>query len=360
MYDEEMLIQKSVATALPYAVLDNFQLQPVCDGAMSWRPDASGTLVLDGGHRLDVLFETGEFPTLASIKRKADTMLADARRVLPYPVLVAPYFSEAKQEYLRKIGLSFLDTAGNAWLSAPGVLVDRSGKKPSSKPASASLDYFSDKATLVLRLLFSGESLGIREMSALLEEESFPLSPGYISKTITALVEGGYAVREGGKARLVSRRLLLEDWVEAYRHKARSVAVEGWYYPEANPEVLARKVGGLLGDSGVLTDRSGACFVDAFAAFDSVDVLVRNHAEALAALNGLGAEPVERGANINLCRPVYPASSFFGLRLVDDAPIASDLQLYLDLHCQPRRGQEAADHLFKRRIEPLLKGGSRG
>ncbi len=360
MYNEESLIRESVAAALPRAVLDNFQMQVPCEGGASLRSDASGTLVLDDDHRLEALFETGEFPTLASIGRKADRLLSELSHGSAHTVLVSSYFSEAKQDYLRRLGLSFLDSAGNAWLSAPGILVDRSGKKPLPKPASTSLDFFSDKATLVLRLLFPGESLGVREMSALLEKSGFSLSPGYISKTITALVEGGYAAREGGKVHLVSRRFLLEDWAEAYRRKARSVAAEGWYCPEADPEVLARGVGGSLGDCGVLTDRSGACFVDAYAAFDTIDVLVRNRAEAIVALRDLGAEAVERGANIYLRQPVYPVSSFFGLQLVDDVPIASDLQLYLDLRCQPQRGQEAADHLFTRRIEPLLKGLSHG
>jgi hypothetical protein len=34
--------------------------------------------------------------------------------------------------------------------------------------------------------------------------------------------------------------------------------------------------------------------------------------------------------------------------------VASDVQLYLDLICQPIRGLEAAEHLFDRFIAPII------
>ena len=76
-------------------------------------------------------------------------------------------------------------------------------------------------------------------------------------------------------------------------------------------------------------------------------------------LEKLGAVPAERGANINVREAAYPLSSLYGSRSVDGVPVVSDLQLYLDLRCQPQRGEEAAEHLYERRIRPLLEEGER-
>lgn len=86
----------------------------------------------------------------------------------------------------------------------------------------------------MIRLLFPGESLGVRQMSSLLSEDGFTLSPGYISKTVPSLLEDRYAQRGGsGKIRLSSQDLLLHDWASAYSFKARRRSIEGWYYAES-------------------------------------------------------------------------------------------------------------------------------
>lgn len=355
MSDERSVIAESVHAALSYAVIEwaGDQLANVPERVM--RPDACGTLCLGEGICINACFGTGSFPTLASLEGKARRLKDAAHAFDAAPILIAPFLSEAKQQHLRDWGVGYVDAAGNAWISASGVLIDRSGKKPAMRRAISTSSLFSDKATLVIRLLFSGKVLGVREMSSVLASEGSPLSPGYISKTVAALAQSGYAVKEGKKVRLASRDLLLADWAEAYRSKARAAEIEGWYLPEADPVGLALAVGRALGDGGALTDRAGAYFVDPYALFDSVDVLVRNRSRVIDALRALGAEPADRGANINLRIPVYPVSSFYDMQVFDGVPVASNVQLYLDLVCQPQRGREAADHLFSTQIGPLLE-----
>jgi hypothetical protein len=49
-------------------------------------------------------------------------------------------------------------------------------------------------------------------------------------------------------------------------------------------------------------------------------------------------------------------SVFYNARVGDGAPVVSPLQLYLDLRHNPARGQEAADEVFHRYLEPAFRG----
>lgn len=356
MSDDRSLIKKSLMAALPYAALSESSEQPSPSHAGKARTDLCGTVALENGLSFDACFEAGRFSSFASLESKARSLRTMASELRCAPVIVAPYFTEAKQRYLQDIGMNYLDSAGNARIVLPGIFIDRSGKKPSTRSIEGPRSLFSDKATLILRLLFSGEVLGIREMSGMLKDAGFSLSPGYISKTVSALVESRYAVREKSGVRLVSRSLLLEDWVEFYTVKARRETSEGWFLPELDSVALAETVGSAVAGRGALTDRSGAQFVDPYASFDAVDVLPRDYAAVVESLRAAGAEPVSRGANINVRGPVYPVSSFFDARDIRGIPVVSDIQLYLDLRCQPQRGREAADHLYQRFLRPLLEG----
>lgn len=355
MIDEKMMIQESVAK-IPRLVLEALTVEPSLKPDLLFRPDAIGTLVFDDDIRIDACFEIAECSTLAAIENHALQIMNAASSLGLMPILVASFFSESKQRFLRDSGIGYIDMAGNAWIISKGVFLDRCVKKPSQKPTQVSQFRFSDKATLVIRMLFSGASLGVRQISALLKEKGFQLTPGYVSKTVASLMQDQYAIKEdSGKVRLIRRNLLLEDWTASYVLKARRQPVEGWYYPEADMDVLARLIGNELVGSGALTDRSGASFVDPYAPFDTVDILLKDHPSVVEKLYVIGAEPVDRGANINLHTPAYPVSSFFGVHDVQGVPIVSDLQLYLDLRCQPKRGQEAADHLYDRILRSLLE-----
>lgn len=358
MYDERNILQdlEVSLSALPWGA---WEVEPDMSQVGVARPDAVATLSLGDDIRLDVCLETGMFPTLASLDRGASQLEIVSAEFGRIPVLFSPYFSENKQRYLRETGMNYVDAAGNAHIVAPGVFIDCSGKKPKRSVALAQ-SFFSDKATLVLRLLFPGESMGVRQMSQRLTEDGFPLSPGYISKTLASLEQAHYAVHaDGKKVKLAARKLLLSDWSEAYKQKARGRSNGGWFLPEPDVKLLAETVGSAIHEVGALTGLSGAHFVDPYATFSAVDVVPRHYAAVCEVLRSLGAEPVERGANINVLEPVYPISTFYGARNIGGVAVVSDMQLFLDLRCQPQRGYEAADHLFERAIEPILdRGGS--
>lgn len=342
------LINQAVSAALPSGKVHDLVIQP------SPSCDASGRVIFGEGKTLDAAFETGTFPSTALLDQAVRRIEAYANVAALTPFLIAPSFSEAKQSYLRERRMNYLDAAGNAWVETTDILIDRRGKKPSSSQSELPQDPFSDKATLVARLLFSGGTWGIRQIGSTLASQGFRLSPGYVSKILTTLAERRYAIKSPQGVRLINRNLLLQDWAETYQRKNRRTRNEGWFLPEPDAHTLSLTVGKALGDAGALTDRAGAYLIDAYASFDTVDVIPHDHAAVRSVLESLGAQQVERGANINLKSSPYALSSFYGMRWINGVPVVSDLQLYLDLCCQPQRGREAADHLYDRAIRPLL------
>lgn len=358
MANEHDLILRAVERALPFGKLERLEMHSQ-SGTPGRRWDATGRLTFGESLSIDVCFEAGSFQSMAALSRAVQQIKAFGTASDCIPLLVAPYLSPQKQQLLRDEKVCYLDTAGNAWVEAGGAFIDRCSGKQKEVIPSLTQDPFSDKASLVIRLLFSGNTLGIRPISAALSEQGFALSPGYVSKVVASLGELRYAVKTGNGVRLVNRELLLQDWSHAYQQKARRRHSRGWYLPEADPAQLARLVGRALEGNGALTDRSGASFIDSHASFDTVDILPSNRDATSEVLEKLGAVPAERGANINVREAAYPLSSLYGSRSVDGVPVVSDLQLYLDLRCQPQRGEEAAEHLYERRIRPLLEEGER-
>jgi hypothetical protein len=169
-----------------------------------------------------------------------------------------------------------------------------------------------------------------------------------------SLIAQHYAKRTGDTFWLSNPQALLEDWGYDYQRRNKPT-VSGLYYPLAGLQELMDKIAAGLESGYAFSGLAGASLIDPFAHFDAIDLLVQDSALAEETLETLGAKRVDRGANINLIVPYYSVSAFFGVHAVSDKLVVSDLQLYLDLLCQPIRGTEAAEHLYERRLAHLLK-----
>ena len=63
--------------------------------------------------------------------------------------------------------------------------------------------------------------------------------------------------------------------------------------------------------------------------------------------NTLFLERTKTGGNLVLASPYYSQSAFFGVRFVNELPVVSDVQLYLDLSSSSSRGQEASEVILR-------------
>lgn len=281
------------------------------------------------------------------------------------PVIASPHLSPASQQLLRDANAAFIDYAGNAWLVAPGIHLDRRGFPNPGKEERGQRDLFSDKASLILRTLLVARSpMGVREIASTVssKDERIRLTPGYVSKVVGELDRRGYAAKRDEKVVLRHARELLSDWTSAYRGRRRPAPV-GYFIIAPSTQDLLPCVADAFDARGadyVFTGHAGASLVDRYAAFDVVDVYVWDLEDVASALADLGARRVERGANVNISMPYYRESAFYDRQMSKGGiKVVSDLQLYLDLYDYPVRGREQAEHLYERRLRSLIERDDR-
>ena len=321
-------------------------------------------------YRADIHLEDRELHLWIDVLRQVSgARLADAAKrgqesnrpaLGAIPVLAAAYLSPSKQQQLREAHSAFLDWAGNAWLMAPGVHVDRRGFGNPLHERRESRDMFSDKASLVIRILFDAdEPVGIRQIAEIAQDHAIDLSPGYVSKVVQELERMSYAARRNDRVVLRHIRELLDDWLSAYRRRKRPAQVS-YFLSARSAEAAIPLVGQAFEAAQVdylLSGHAGASLVDRHADFDAVDVYVRDLAGAEEALGAAGARPVERGGNVNVSVPYYRASAFYDAQERSGLKVASDLQLYLDLWDYPVRGREQAEHLYGKHLRSRVERG---
>lgn len=320
---------------------------------------------------VDVRLASGDVRLQVELKRGASrAQLIDAVELArvassqgdsSIPVIASPYLSPASQQLLRDANTAFIDYAGNAWLQAPGIHIDRRGFVNPAKEKRGHRDLFSDKASLVLRtLLVARAPMGVREIASTVssKDERIRLTPGYVSKVIGELEGRGYVSRRDERIVLRHAEELLRDWTSAYRGRRRP-ATHSYFILAPSADELSPRIGEAFDAAGTdyaFTGHAGASFVDRYAAFDVADVYVKDLDDVASALTALSARRVERGGNVNISVPYYRESAFYDRQLSKGGMKAvSDLQLYLDLYDYPVRGREQAEHLYERRLRALVE-----
>lgn len=326
-----------------------------CTAAGNGRLDCQAQLSL-GTENLSLHIEFKQLGSEARLKEAAELI---CRRQDEHPsrllVLACPFLSPARQEFLRESGVPFFDLAGNAWIVADTVHVDRRGFSNPFREQRRGRDPFADKASLVLRsLVASGPGKGVRSIA-----EQTGLSPGYVSKVVQELEERGYLARRDGGLALQNARELLQDWVHTYRK--HWIEQRGYFVPVARAQkVIDAMRQAPLGEEYALALQAGANLVAPYADFDVVDVYVHDLEVAERLASQLDAREVDRGANLRVSVPYYRVSAFFDMQEAACLPVVSDLQLYLDLYDHPLRGREQAEHILQRRLMPKLEVASAG
>ncbi len=130
-------------------------------------------------------------------------------------VLFTDYVSTPVAERLRSLGLQFADAAGNAYFSAPGVLVWVTGRRsPGSRSAPRrSSRAFTASGIRVVFCLLAQPSLADESYRSI--AHTADVSLGAVQSVIKDLVDQGY-VSDGKARRLLRRDRLLDRWSEFY------------------------------------------------------------------------------------------------------------------------------------------------
>lgn len=269
------------------------------------------------------------------------------------PVVVAQYFSERRREACKKAAINYIDLSGNVLLSFENLYIERIGFPNRFPERRRGRNPFSDKASLILRLLLSQKKRlwGIRELAGNLD-----LDPGFVSRMARELENRNYAVRANSKIRIRNAKSILEDWVREYNYRKNRES--RFFCMAKRPEEIIAKLSGaeIPADiSYALGLQAGSSLISPYAVFDSVHIYVRNQQAINYFKEQLELEEARQGENVVLMLPYYKNSVFYGRQKAKDLWVVSDIQLYLDLYNYPIRGLEQAEHLFEKRLKSVIR-----
>jgi len=272
------------------------------------------------------------------------------------PVLVARYLSPQRRSMCQDKGICFIDLSGNVFIKYKSFYIEKIGFPNKFPEKRKSRDPFSDKASLILRVILKGgEHLwGVRELA-----KATHLNPGYISRMARELEGRHYITRVNSKLKLRDPEGILDDWVRNYN--LRKNRKFGYFYmAENSAEILERLRSLEIPDSidYALSVQAGASLVAPYAVFQEVHVYVANEKALAYFKKQLKLNEAEQGANLVLMRPYYKHSVFYDRRTVKKLRVVSDIQLYLDLHGYPIRGLEQAEHLFTKKLKNIFAKSS--
>lgn len=211
---EAELLQAAVQALAGYGIPAEIALEPAKPKADRMRMDGVLRLVL-GGKRQTFLVEAKRWLTPATLGYVV-TRLRDLGK---NAMLVTDYVTPAVAEKLKDLDIAFVDTAGNAYLHRPPVLIWVAGRKPATTQQRfrAGRAFQPTGLKLIFALLCRPDlvNTGFREIA-----EFAGVAHGTVGLVLGDLREMGYLV-ETGNTRTRVRRLrdsqkLLTQWAEAY------------------------------------------------------------------------------------------------------------------------------------------------
>lgn len=263
-------------------------------------------------------------------------------------LLVVPNLTSALLAACREARLSAADLNGRLYLRGRGLLVEL--------PALPGRRY---RFELEPRNVFVGKS--VRIVRALLTD---PLrswkqaelitrtgaTSGLVSRIVTHLERQGMLERSGSSKRfqtyrLVSPDALLDAWVEADDF-SRRVATQRFHCLEQDPVRLAHRLRDVLAPNGpdfTFTQWIAAWLRHPYTEPPLVSLYVSRLPEP-ELLDSLGLRLVSEGGRVWFHLPV-DEGVFRETRVVDNLPLVSDAQIYLDLQNTGLRGPEQAQAL---------------
>ncbi len=142
------------------------------------------------------------------------------RELGPDALLVTNHVSPPLAERLRDLGVQFVDTAGNAFLTHPPLFVWVKGERPQERfPVSAPSRAFQASGLRVLFALLSVPGLVGQPYRVIAEKAG--VAHGTVGWVMVQLPRLGFLAEIGGKRRLLQPERLLRQWVEAYARTLR-------------------------------------------------------------------------------------------------------------------------------------------
>lgn len=261
-------------------------------------------------------------------------------------MIVAPQLFDKSASLCREAGISYLDFSGNCWLSLKNIYIERSGD-PKLRPERQILrSIYHPKAERILRVLLANPGKEWNTDSLAREAN---VSLGQVFKVKQHLLKLEWVSDIRNKLQLIAWRELLDDWKQNYSWQMSQFF---HFYSRSNDADIERELAKVCDNGkfryafGLFTGAARlAPYTRTRQLFAYVDGDLNTVQDAL------DLKVVDSGANVTLLAP-YDEGVFYGMSELDGLMICSPVQLYLDLNSYKGRGEEAAQFLFERIVEP--------
>jgi hypothetical protein len=355
MNEQEILayLKNNIGNLIPVQGL-SFHFENPHSKAEAWRPD----FVARVSYKKLQFKLIGEIISQQSspvLKAKLSLLKSQAGRVEgSVPILVALYLSPERRQQCQAEGIFFLDLSGNVFLEYDGLHVERIGFPNRFPEERRGRGPFSDKASLILRATLSDTKKvwGVRELA-----QSIGLDPGFVSRMARELEKRNYVSRIDSKLKLHQPKSLLEDWVREYNYR-RNQEVRYFCLAKGPEEVIEKLVAARTpaDEPYALGLHAGAYLVAPYASYSEVHIYVKNKGVIDLFIEKMKLRESGEGANLIFLLPYYKHSVFYDKQRIRNIWVVSDLQLYLDLRNYPIRGLEQSEHLYEKRLKPMIEG----
>ena len=158
-------------------------------------------------------------------------VLQQLERLGEQVLLVTDYVTPPLADELRARRVAFIDTAGNAYLDRPPLLVWVKGQRPAMRAAAqtAGRAFQASGLQVVFALLCHPEQVDLpyREIA-----KRAGVAHGTVGWVMAELPKLGFVAEVGGKRRLLQPERLLQQWVEAYARTLRAKLILGRFKAE--------------------------------------------------------------------------------------------------------------------------------
>lgn len=282
------------------------------------------------------------------IVRDAVNQLSRDKSEFPnaYGIVMAPYISDQAAEICLKDGFGYADLAGNCRISFDQVFISKEGKENRFSRKRDLRSLYSPKAERVLRQLFSAP---IRSWKMQLLAREAGVSLGQVANVKRLLLEREWIKSGRDGFQLIAPDKLLAEWSENYDFGRSSVRE---YYSLLSAANLESRLADYCEQKKVryaLGGFSGAARYAPMVRYQRAMAYVSGNIDEIA--SQLELKSVASGANISLVDP-YDDGVFNGAEIKDGVKVTSPLQAYLDLCGIKGRGEEAAEFLKEKVMQP--------
>lgn len=265
-------------------------------------------------------------------------------------LLLAPHVRDQQAAILQKAGIDYVDLAGNAYLNAPGLLVQVQGRRPPKEDPKMPLRPQKGWVKTVMALLLR-DDLADARYRAVAHDADVALgtvAACFRDLTLRGLLRGRHRART-----LPDRPALVALWVQAYLETLRPTLAERRFQVRVEAkQLLWERLTRVMADRGqpwALTGADAAGRRDHYFRAEETEIYapvgVLDDRELQKALQ---AQPTTRGGNLLVIEPPGPlAIPLDG----HDTPQAPDLLAYAELRY---RGTDQAMDAANRLLPAVL------